>query len=99
MSKQQKKLSAVDAMAKAKKNSLARKQRVAKEVRQICFDKIDEMVGNGVVSVIVPLNEEHMYWGFPLVKPELEALGYQVNVTEDENSDTPDVEISIEHLK
>jgi len=101
MSKQTKtkQLSAADAIEKAKKNSLARKQRVAKELRELCFDKIDEMVRDGVVSVYVPMNEEMQYWGLAIVQKELEDLGYKIILEEDENSETPDLQISIEHLK
>lgn len=87
------------AMTKAKKNSLARKQRVAKELRELCSQKIDEMVQDGVVSILVPMNEEMEKWGLAIIKTELEGLGYQLILEEDEESDTPDLYISIEHLK
>lgn len=99
MSKQAKKPTAAQAIEQAKKNSLARKKRTANEVRKLCFEKINEMIENGVVACWPLLSEEHMQWGFEPVKKELEDLGYKVNIVEDENSDTPDVEISIEHLK
>lgn len=92
-------IQATDAISRAKKNSLARKKRVANTLMSVCAQKIDEMIENGVVSVLVPMNEEQHYWGLPLVQPALEAAGYKVIVEEDENSETPDLTISIEHLK
>ena len=94
-----KQLSAADAMTQAKKNSLARKARVSKALRDLCFEKIDEMVRDGVVSVYVPWNEEMQQWGLAIVQKELEDLGYKVILEEDEKSETPDLQISIEHLK
>jgi hypothetical protein len=99
MSNQAKKLSAADAIVIAKKNSLARKQKVARGLRQLCFEKIGEMVANGVVSVYVPMNEEQHFWGLAIIQKELEDLGYKVILHEDEESETPDLELSIEHLK
>ncbi len=99
MANQSKKLSAANAIVIAKKNSLARKQKVARGLRQLCFDKIAEMVANGVVSIYVPMNEEQHFWGLAIVQKELEDLGYKVILHEDEDSETPDLELSIEHLK
>ena len=92
-------LTAEQAIAKAKKNALTRKQKTAKLLLASCFDKINQMVEEGVVSIFVPMNEEQVMWGLPSVKEELEKLGYVINTHVDENSDTPDIEISIEHLK
>lgn len=90
---------ATEAISRAKKNSLARKKRTANALMALCAQKIDEMIENGVVSVYVPMNEEQQYWGLPLVQEALEAAGYKVILEEDEQSETPDLIISIEHLK
>jgi hypothetical protein len=92
-------IKASEAITKAKKNSLARKKRVANGLMQMCAEKINEMIENGAVRIYVPMNEEQHYWGLPLVEPALVEAGYQVILEEDEKSDTPDLIISIEHLK
>lgn len=93
-------VAATKAIKQAKKNAIARKKQMAAEVRAICADKINMMVSEGVVSNLVPLNEEQYIWGYvPTVKQELEAAGYKVIETEDEETGVPDIEISIEHLK
>lgn len=93
-------ITAEEAMAKAKKNSLARKARVAKALKFKALDKISEMIEEGVVSCEVFLTEEEHMWGSVIVAKELEEAGYKVSFTEAKDEDTnPDMEISIEHLK
>lgn len=91
---------AAKAIEQAKKNSLKRKDRVAKEFREICAERIQEMIKQGIVFIQIPMTEEHKLWGLPLVQAELEAAGYKVEFEEDEkNEDVPDMYVSIEHLK
>lgn len=93
---------AAKAMEAAKKNSLKRKQRTAKLLYARALEKIEEMVEQGVVSVIVPMTEEEQYWGLAGAQAELEAGGFKVILekqNEDDEDETPDLVVSIEHLK
>lgn len=93
---------ATKAMEVAKKNSLKRKQRTAKILYARCLEKIADMVEDGVVSVVVPMTEEEQYWGLAGAQAELEAGGFKVILekqNEDDEDETPDLIVSIEHLK
>ena len=90
------------AMEVAKKNSLKRKQRTAKILYARALEKIAEMVEEGVVSVIVPMTAEEQYWGLAGAQAELEAGGFKVILekqNDDDEHETPDLVVSIEHLK
>lgn len=101
MSKKPRELQASEAIAKAKENAIARKNKTAKLLHVKALEAIDKMVEEGVVSCSVFLTEDEFLWGAPQVKTKLESLGYQVSMEESEerDSDIPDMEISIEHLK
>lgn len=90
------------AIEAAKKNSLKRKQNTAKLLYARCLEKIAEMVENGVVRVVVPMTQEEQYWGLDGAKQELESGGFKVLLekqNEEDEDETPDLVISIEHLK
>lgn len=97
MSKQPKILKASDAMEKAKKNAVKRRETLSKSFRASVQEKIEQMTEDGLVDVFIPMSNDEYTWALPVVKPELEELGYIVIVHEDE--DIPDLQISIEHLK
>jgi hypothetical protein len=97
-----KKLPASKAIAKAKKNSLARKLRVYKSFSLKAADAIEKMIEDGVVSCSVFMTEEEQQWGLNSVQAELESLGYVVTLEQYNKKDEdeiPDMVISIEHLK
>lgn len=102
MSKNKLYATATKAMEVAKKNSLKRKQRTEKILYARCLEKIADMVEDGVVSVVVPMTEEEQYWGLAGAQAELEAGGFKVILekqNEDDEDETPDLIVSIEHLK
>lgn len=97
-----KRLPASKAIAKAKKNSLARKLRIYKSFSLKALDAIEKMIEDGVVSCSVFMTEEEQQWGLPSVQAELECLGYVVTLeqyNEKDEDEIPDMVISIEHLK
>jgi hypothetical protein len=95
-------VSAEKAMAKAKKNSLARKARTKKELLARAKEKIEEMIAAGVVSTTLWLSEDEYDWASREVSIELQRLGYEIlfsQVDEKDEDEIPDMEISIAHLK
>jgi hypothetical protein len=90
------------AIEKAKKNALKRKAAVKANILAQAQMTIEKMVEDGVVRAYVAIAEDDFMWGAELAKADLIAAGYEVTFekqNEEDEDETPDMVISIEHLK
>ena len=90
------------AIEKAKKNALKRKAAVKANILAQAQMSIEKMIEDGVVRCYVAIAEDDFIWGAELAKADLIAAGYEVTFEKQNKKDedeTPDMVISIEHLK